>query len=190
MEQALTTNLHQQADKHSEVAELEHTISKQKKIFAQTLHTLKSKVEQWLMRYVITAPVAGTVSFLLPLQENSFLTANKVLGYVNPPDSKYYARVNFSQTNFGKARVGQTVQLRMTAYPYEQFGILQGRLTYISSVASDSGFLGRVALPHGLVTEYRHKIQFRSGLQAKAIIISKPMRLLQRFYYNIVKIVN
>src|SRR5699024_4536540 len=190
LEQALTTNLHQQSDKQAEVAELEHTISKQKKIFIQTLHTLKSKVDQWLIRYVIKAPISGTVAFLLPLQENRFLTGNKVLGYVNPPDSRYYARVNFTQTNFGKAQVGQIVQLRMTAYPYEQFGVLKGRLIYISTVASDSGFLGKVSLQNGLETEYHNKIQFRSGLQAQAIIISKPMRLLQRFYYNMEKKIN
>jgi|SRR5690625_374645 len=93
----------------------------------------------------------------------------------------------FSQHNFGKVLVGQPVQLRVPSYPYEQFGILNGRLSYTSKVASDSGFLGRVDLPNGLYTEYYKKNQFRSGLRATAIIISKPMRLLEHFYYNMKK---
>ncbi len=190
LEQSLTNNLHQEADQKAEIAELNHTISKQKQIFLQKLHTFQSEVDLWISKNIIKAPVSGTVVFLLPLQKNTFLHIGEKLGYVNPLNSTYYARIHFSQHNFGKVAVGQPVQLRVESYPYEQFGILNGRLSYISNVASDSGFLGRVELPNGLQTEYNKTIQFRSGLHATAIIISKPMRLLQRFYYNMMKKVN
>ncbi|TAN09922.1 MAG: HlyD family efflux transporter periplasmic adaptor subunit [Chitinophagaceae bacterium] len=190
LNQALAANENQQVDKQGEIDQLEHTISQQKEIFAQALHTLKSQVTGWISQYIMTAPVSGRVMFLIPLQKNQFLQANQVLGYVNPADSKYYARVNFTQENFGKADTGQEVQLRVNAYPYEQFGYISGKLNYISSVATDSGFLGNVVLPHGLTTVYNHPIQFRNGLKVQAVIITKQMRLLQRFYYNMMKKVN
>ncbi|TAM97214.1 MAG: hypothetical protein EPN39_11835 [Chitinophagaceae bacterium] len=82
------------------------------------------------------------------------------------------------------------VQLKVNSYPYEEFGYIQGKLEYISSVSTDSGFLGNVVLPNGLTTVYDRKIQFRNGLQAQAVIITKQRRLLQRFYYNMQKKVN
>ncbi len=190
IEQAIASNENQQVDKQSEIVQLEHTISQQKEIFGQGLHTLKSQVDSWITQYVIKAPVSGRVAFLVPLQKNQFLQANQVLGYVNPSNSQYYARLNFTQDNFGRVNTGQQVQLRLSAYPYEEFGIIRGNLDYISNVASDSGFLGNVTLPDGLTTTYNRRIQFRNGLQAQAVIITKQMRLLQRFYYNVIKKVN
>lgn len=190
LNQAISSNENQQVDKQGDIDQLEHTISQQKEIFEQALHTLKSQVSSWVNQYIITAPVSGKVAFLLPLQKNQFLQANQVLGYVNPSNSKYYARVNFTQENFGKLDTGQTVQLRVNAYPYEEFGYVQGKLDYISNVATDSGFLGNVILPNGLTTVYNRKIQFRNGLQAQAVIITKQMRLMERFYYNTMKKVN
>lgn len=58
------------------------------------------------------------------------------------------------------------------------------------TVATDSGFLGNVVLPAGLTTVYHRHIQFRNGLRAQAVIITKQMRLLQRFYFNMVKKIN
>lgn len=190
LNQAISSNENQQVDKQGDIDQLEHTISQQKEIFEQALHTLKSQVSGWINQYIITAPVSGKVVFLMPLQKNQFLQANQVLGYVNPSNSQYYARVNFTQENFGKLDTGQIVQLRINAYPYEEFGYIQGKLDYISSVSTDSGFLGNVILPDGLTTVYGRKIQFRNGLQAQAVIITKQMRLMQRFYYNTMKKVN
>lgn len=184
---SITSNENQQVDKQEAIDQLEHTISQQKEIFLQALHTMKSQVNTWISQYIITAPVSGKLMFPIPLQKNQFLQANQVLGYVNPLNSKYYSRVNFTQENFGKIKIGLEVQLRINAYPYEQYGYIPGKLNYISTVATDSGFLGNVILPKGLTTVFNYKIQFRNGLQAQAVIITKQMRLLQRFYYNMMK---
>src|SRR5690625_2975688 len=102
LKQSLTNNRQQEADQKAEIAELNHTISRQKQIFLQKLHTLQSEVDLWISKNVIKAPVSGTIAFLLPLQKNSFLHAGEKLGYVNPLNSTYYARIHFSQHNFGK----------------------------------------------------------------------------------------
>lgn len=109
------------------------------------------------------------------------LTARAVL------TSEDRAKVYFPQENFGRLATGQIVQLHLIAYPYEEFGVVMGRLEYISDAAADSGFWGIIALPHGLTTTAHQKIPFRNGLQATAVIIIKQMRLAQRFYYNMVK---
>jgi len=187
IEENILINESQQIDKQKEINELEHSISQQKLIFRQELQTLKSSVDEWMKKYIIRAPIEGKVVFIVPLQENQFIQSEKVIGFINPSDSRYYAQVNLPQINFGKIRTGQKVQLRFDAYPYQEFGFVEGNLSYISKIPSDSGFLATIELPKGLVTSYKKEIQYRSGLKSQALIITKDTRLLQKFYYNLIK---
>lgn len=182
----ILSNLNQQRDKVKELQQLEHDVAQQKAIFEEALQTLRSNVDEWLRQYIIRAPLDGMVFFTVPLQENQFIEEGKVLGYVSPPGSRYYARVYLPQNNLGKITTGLEVQLRFAAYPYQETGCLCGRLDYISSVASDSGFMATVRLDDGLRTNLHKVIQFKSGLRADALIITKNNNLLQRLYNNLV----
>ena len=77
--------------------------------FEQAMHTLKSSVDDWLKRYTIQSPANGTVVFALPLQQNQYIEQGKLLGYVNPRDSRYYAEIKLAQYNFGKVDTGMKV---------------------------------------------------------------------------------
>lgn len=181
------SNENEQRSKEKELQQLNHDMDQQKLIFMQALQTLKSNVDDWKRKYIHTAPLGGTIFFSMPLQENKFIQQGQLLGYVNPPSSSFYAELYLPQNNSGKADTGMQVQLRFDAYPYEETGFVKGKLTYISKVATDSGFYARVALQNGLVTNLKNQIPYKSGLQAKALVITKNQRLLQRLYYSLVK---
>jgi len=187
LQSSLLLNENDQAAKHKEIEELDHTISQQKIIFQQALMTLRSLADDWIRKYIIRAPVGGKISFIVPLQENQFVSSGKILGFVNPPDTRYYAQLTLPQGNFGKIDTGQRTQLRFDAYPYQEFGSVSGKLTYVSKIPSDSGFLANISLPDGLRTNYSKDIQYRSGLKCQALVITKDARLLDRLYYNFVK---
>lgn len=187
MEVNIISHQNQIRDKQKEIDQLDHDIYQQQKIFEQALHTLKSNVDQWMRTYTIQAPVDGQIVFVLPIQQNQYIEQGKLLGYVNPSDSKYYAEVRLSQKNFGKVDTGMKVQLRFDAYPYQETGFVSGTLDYISKVAIDSGFLGTVRLDKGIMTNQNKELQYKTGLKAHALIITKDMRLLERLYYNIVR---
>jgi multidrug resistance efflux pump len=182
----ILSNQTQVREIEKEIDELDHNFLQQQIIFEQALYTLKSSVDDWLKRYTIQSPAEGKVVFMFPLQQNQYIEQGKLLGYVNPVDTKYFAEVRLSQNNFGKVDTGMKVQLRFYAYPYQETGFISGRLNYISQIAIDSGFLGTVKLDSGLVTSQHKKIQYKNGLKAQAIIITKDMRLLERLYYNLV----
>ena len=174
-------------DKQKEIDQLNHDIVKQQKTFEQALYTLKSNVDNWLRQYTLQAPAEGTVVFAIPIQQNKYLQQGKVLGYVNPKDSKYYAEIKLMQNNFGKVDTGMKVQLRFDAYPYQEAGFVQGTLSYVSDIAVDTAFLGTVRLDKDLQTNQKKSIQYKNGLRARAMIITKDLRLLERLYYSIVK---
>lgn len=187
MDVSMLSQQNQIRDKQKEIDQLNHDIFQQQKVFEQALHTLKSNVDEWLRQYTLQAPVDGQVVFVLPLQQNQYIEQGKLLGYINPSDSRYYAEVKLSQNNFGKVDTGMKVQLRFDAYPYQETGFVPGTLNYISRVAVDSGFLGTVRLDQALMTNQNRELQYKPGLKAQALIITKEMRLLERLYYSIVK---
>lgn len=187
LEASLYTNEMQKRDKLKEIQQLGHDMDQQKTIFQQELQSLKSQIDDWMRKYLLLAPIDGRVSFTTSLQENRYLKSGLVLGYINPEVSNYYAETILPQNNFGKLDTGLRIQLRFDAYPYEEWGFIDGTLNYISNVPTDSGFLATIRLDKGLITNNNKQLHYKSGLKAQAIIITKDMRLLERFYYSFIK---
>jgi multidrug efflux pump subunit AcrA (membrane-fusion protein) len=184
---SIISNEAQQNEKQKEIAELQNTIAQQKNIFTQALNTFKSQIEDWKVKYLLIAPIDGKIAFATFLQENQQLQANQIICFINPENTEYYAEVYIPQTNFGKVKTGQEVLLKFPSYPFQEYGSVSGKIDFISNINTDSGYLAKVILPNGLNTSYKKQVQFRDGLLAQGEIITQDMRLLQRFYYNIIK---
>lgn len=175
----------QQREKQKEIDELEHIISQQKIQFQVLTQTFQAEVKQWIRKYIIKAPISGKVNFLIPLQVGSYLSENKIIGYVSPPgENNYYAETILPQSNFGKVHVDQVVQLRFDAYPYSEFGLVIGNLEYISEIATDSGFIAHINLPKGLITTQNKSVSYHNGLKAEARVVTRDVSLFERFFYN------
>ena len=184
---ALLSNEAQQNEKQKEISELDNTIAQQKSIFLQALLTFKSQVDEWKKKYMLIAPIDGKVAFAIFLQENQQLQINQTICFINPENSQYYAEVYIPQTNFGKIKLGQDVLLKFPSYPFQEYGSVKGKIDFISNISTDSGYLAKVTLPQGLSTNYNKQVQYRDGLLAQSEIITQDLRLLQRFYYKLVK---
>lgn len=186
-DQSILSNATMQREKRKEIEQIAHDEQQQKIKFAQALQTFKSSVDDWLHQYTIRAPADGKIDFTIPLQQNKYIEAGRVIAFVNPQGIQYYAEMYLPQNNFGKIDSGMQVQLRFAAWPYQEAGFIKAGISYISPIATDSGFLAHASLKNGLVSSQGRQFQYKNGLKAEALIITKDMRLLQRIYYNIVK---
>jgi multidrug resistance efflux pump len=184
---SIVSNESQENEKRKEIAELDNQVVVEKNTFIQALQTMKSSIQAWEFKYLLKAPVSGTVSFAGFFQENEEMKSGQPLFFVQPENTAYFVEMMIPQYNFGKIKPGQPVLLKFQAYPFEQYGSIQGSIDYIKSSPTDSGFQARVVLPRGLVTNHGKTIPYRYGLTAQADIITEDMRLLQRFYYMIAR---
>ena len=184
---AIISNESEQNAKQKEISELDNTIMQQKIIFRQALNTLKSQIEEWKKKYLLIAPCDGKVTFVALIQENQQLQSNQTVCYINPENSRYFAQLTIPQPNFGKVSVGQKVLLKFSSYPFQEYGAVHGKIAFISHVAAENEYFAKVALQDGLTTNYGKQISYRAGLQGQAEIVTKDMRLLERFYYDIMK---
>ncbi len=147
----------------------------------------RNDVIGWIENTELRAPIDGKLSFNIPVHENKYLKPGTLLGYVIPYNANYYAEIVLPQNNFAKMDTGLHVQLRLDAYPYAEWGFLDGTIAYIADVPSDAGFLATIRLNNSLMTNDKKKLSVKNGLRAQAMIVTKDMRLLQRFYYGFVK---
>jgi multidrug efflux pump subunit AcrA (membrane-fusion protein) len=185
----LVSNEGQQNDKQKEIAELENSIAQQESIFRQAMETFRSQISDWKRDYLLVAPIEGKVQFANFLQVNQQLQVSQTVCFINPENTQYFMQVNIPQYNFGKVAVGQTVLLKLSSYQYQEYGYLKGTVTFISHIATDSGYMAKVSLPDKMHTTYQKEIPYQDGLTANAEIITRDMRLLQRLYFSLLKAV-
>lgn len=187
-ESAIIRNHSQQIAKKQKFMELNRQIAQQKSIFLQALNSLQSAIDAWKEKYLLSAPVSGKFIYGGILQENQTLRAGQKVGYIQPGNTHFFGELRISQHSFGKIFQGQKVLVRLSGYPYQEFGSVEGRLDYLSDVpVRDSIFVGKVSFPKGFTTNYGKTLSPRNGLMGNAQIITEDMTLLERFYNNIAK---
>lgn len=186
---SLISNENQQNALLKEMMDLDNQIVQQKKIFVQALNSFKSNVEEWKAKYILTAPVDGTVSLAGFLQENQQVDIGKTVCFIIPANTQYFCEVLLPQTNFGKVKTGQDVLLKFQSYPYQEFGSVKGRMDIIKNIPTDSGYLSKVIMPQGLLTNYNKQLVFTNGMKAQAEIITENMRLSDRLLNGLKKII-
>jgi len=187
---AIINNNSQLTAKEKEILDLQNSIDQQAGIFSQAIHTLTSQVSEWKRKFILTSAISGRVEFVSFIQENQELKAGELICFVNPGNSQYFAELEIPQANFGKVTIGQKVLLKFSSYPFQEFGFVSGEIGFISTIAGEKGYLAKVNLTNGFTTSNNKQIQYREGLTANAEIITKDMRLLERFYIDIYKTVS
>lgn len=188
---ALLNNNSSYLAKKQEIATLEHTIIEQKAKFRQALSSMINATDAWLMQYVMLAPIAGKVGYSGILQENQNVSANQELFIINPGNTNFFGEVQIPQYNMGKVALGQRTLIKLRSFPFEEYGIINGKISYITDVAlKDSVFIAKINFGKLEQKNSAHPIVLKSGMMADAEIITRESSLLQRFLHNVTKMLN
>jgi multidrug efflux pump subunit AcrA (membrane-fusion protein) len=174
--------------KQKEILELDNDVQQEKSKFLQALNSLISSTEDWKSKYILTASVAGRVSFQGIIQENEVLQPNQDVFYVNPGNEQFYGDMSISQTSIGKVRVGEKVLIKLKGYPYEEFGMIRGTIKYIADIPyKDSVFMSRVDFKMKNSSDLKKPIHLKQGMTADAEIVTQDATILQRISWSLFK---
>ncbi|WP_443147274.1 HlyD family efflux transporter periplasmic adaptor subunit [Pedobacter sp. GR22-6] len=66
------------------------------------------------------------------MQEYQTVNSGSELFIVSPKGTGFFGEVHISQYNMGKVKVGQKALIKLKSYPFEQYGMLKGTVTYLS----------------------------------------------------------
>lgn len=174
--------------KQKELTELENQISEDKLNFLQAVNTLLSGAIEWKNKYILTASESGTLKFVGFIQVNQNLTSGQEVFYINHEKSKFFCELHLPQNNMGKIKIGQQVLIKLRSFPYEEFGILRGRITYIADLPfRDSTFISKVDFD--LTPKLKsHVIPYlKPGMIGDAEVITENLSIFSRLTRSIIK---
>ena len=179
------------AAKQKEILELDNQVLEEKSKFLQALNSLISTAEDWKSKYVLSASQAGKLSYAGIIQKNQVLTAGQEIFYVDPGNEAFFGEMNIPQNNMGKVKEGQEVLVKLRSYPFEEYGMIRGRIKYIADVPyKDSVFISKVDFKMRQSSDLKKPIHLKQGMMADAEIITQDATILQRITRSFLKILN
>lgn len=121
---ALLRSQEEYQNTEGQIATLQGEIGQTKSL----IRSLKYQIEQ----RVLYAPVSGIV-FQLPIKKpGSVVQAGQMVAQIAPQGSPLILRGRMNSSESGFLAVGLPVKVKFDAYPYQDYGIIPGRLTWIS----------------------------------------------------------
>lgn len=111
----------------------------------QSLETNQSKNYQLGSKYItakhqyqmdwLRSPVNGTIQDLNVASLGTVVQSGETLATIVPAKGPMVVEADLPAKQAGFVKVGQTVNIKVTAYPFEQYGSIPGRVTWVSPTA-------------------------------------------------------
>jgi multidrug resistance efflux pump len=150
-------------------------------VLNESFLNLKAQIKIWENNYLIVSPVTGYVTFTKFWSENQIVNKDEpVLSIVPLNAGDYVGRINLKMKRSGKVYPGQEVNIKLSGYPYLEYGMIRGVVKSKSLVPSGDSYVIELILPSGLTTLYGKQLDFTQNMQGTAEIITEDLRLLQK----------
>jgi multidrug efflux pump subunit AcrA (membrane-fusion protein) len=156
----------------------------------QLFEQLRKSLKQWEQNYLVISSIDGLASFQQFFGENQFVkTGDAILSILPKNKETLVGRMSVPATNSGKITPGEKVLIKLDNYRYQEYGIVEGKVQNISlSPDKDGNYYVDIILPKGLKTSYNKTLPFDKELKGNADIVTQDLRLIDRFFYQIRKL--
>lgn len=137
---------------------------------------------QWKEKYVLTSDIDGLVTLTGYWSENQVVNSGDRIATVVPQQQmEIIGRAVVDMTGIGKIEKGQQVNIKLSGFPFMEFGILKGKVNNISLVPEKGkGYITEITLTGGMRSSYKEQLRFIQEIEGTAEIITKDQRLLTR----------
>ena len=152
----------------------------------QSYNKLLYSISEWRNKYVLEAPVSGTLNLFESRSTDQYLTAEQKIFTISPDkNGSYFAIAKLPVSNAGKVRKGQRCMIKVTDYPYTEFGILQGNIGSITAAAKEGFYTVKVNLPAQLMTSLHKSLMSSGELSGETDIVLEDMTLFDRIFKSL-----
>ena len=157
----------------------------------EMLVTLQSQINDWFENYVLTSPIEGKITLTNYWSENQVINAGERLATIVPDEETIIiARAFVPSSGLGKVETGQKVHIKLSGFPYMEYGILTGRVNTISLVPEQEGYVAEIELEEGMKSTYKETLKFIQQMDGTADIITEETRLIYRFINPLRTLIN
>lgn len=169
--------------------ETQQQIQKLNSTIQTQISALQNQLLDWEKSTAWVAPLDGKILFNKQLNVSSFYQAGEASIVLVPKGFHYKATVRVPSQGAGKIAKGQKVFIECLDFPKYEYGILEGRVASITSIAKTMDKLEvyevEIQLPKKLITTYKIEIPVKAQLKGIAKIITKEKRLISRFFEKV-----
>jgi hemolysin D len=136
---------------------------------------------------VLVASVDGIVSTLNVRNPGEVVQPGQTVAEISAQDEPLMLKATIPNKEAGFIKVGLPVQVKFDAYPYQEYGIVPGRVAEISADAkpvnnsgapSEPVYQVYIALERNQVSTRQQVITFKSGQAASADIVIRRRRII------------
>jgi len=154
--------------------------------FNNKIKELKFAYQNWKDKYLITAQIEGRIAYFKQWESGEFLNvSDQILTIIPLKEQEIYATGILPIDNAGKVKIGQKVNIKLDDYPYREFGILDGKLVYISQTQNKGNYSIKVQVDRNMHSFNRKQLLcFKSNMLATAEIITDDVTLFQRLLFK------
>ena len=148
---------------------------------------LEAQIKQWENTYALISPLAGSVTVFDVW--NTFQNVNEgehVITIVPSESEKLIGKCKVPIRNSAKIEHGQQVVIKLENYPYQEWGMVKGRVKSISNTPKkeETSYYSVYVDISELKTTYGKNIEFKQEMFGSAKIILDETSLLQRIFYQ------
>ena len=149
--------------------------------------TSASQSERAYESRFLKAPVSGVVKSLLVNTEGGVVAATEKVAEIVPEEKEHTMELNVRNQDIGYIQMGQSVSVKFDTYDYQEYGKIQGTVSYISPDAFQDEQLGevylvRVSLPDEQFAGTYGQEAWRAGIQGTAEIKTGERRIIHFFF--------
>ncbi len=150
-------------------------------VLNESFMNLKAQLNIWENNYLLRSPFDGIVTFTRYWNENQVVMKDEpVLNVIPHETGSFLGRINLKMQRSGKVKPGQKVNIKLSSYPYLEYGMVRGVIRTKSLVPSGDFYIIEIDLPDGLTTLYGKKLEFTQNMSGTAEIMTEDLRLLQK----------
>jgi hemolysin D len=140
----------------------------------------KAKTE--LKQLAFTAPVDGTVLFMSVRNSGEVVQAGQIVAEVAPQNAPLVLNAKLPNREAGFVKTGMEVKVKLDSFPYQDYGIVSGKVISISPDSQPDPQLGsiyrvEIGLDRQAVNDGRQTILFKPGQTATADIVTRRRRI-------------
>lgn len=149
----------------------------------ETFKRLKSTLDSWKKENLISAKEDGTISFFNEevTRGKYFQQGEPILALLPLEGETLHGKVDLPLQSSVKVKEGQKVLIRLSGYPYQQFGKVPGVVSFKAKVPRNDVVAVEVTLPDGLVTTKGKGLVIETQLVGYAEITTNE----ERFFFRI-----
>ncbi|HBL13600.1 MAG TPA: secretion protein HlyD [Cyanobacteria bacterium UBA11162] len=144
---------------------------------------LLAKAQTQLKELSLTTPVDGVVLSLNIHNIGEVVQPGQTIAEIAPQGAPLVLSAILPNQEAGFVKTGMPVQVKLDAYPYQDYGIVTGKVSSISPDTKPDERLGavyhvEVALDRSHITAHNQTIQLKAGQTATAEIIIRRRRIV------------